>query len=64
MKGGVPIMFPYNIPRFTRERLKTYKGFGNMSDEMLDKAIDTMYVITQAYLNNREVIEEYHKKQD
>ena len=52
-------MFPYDMPVFTRERLRKYKGFEEMSDEMLDKALDVLYTITWAYLNNREKIEEY-----
>lgn len=54
-------MFPYDMPVFTRERLRKYKGFEDMSDEMLDKALDVLYTITWAYLNNREKIEEYDK---
>ena len=50
-------MFPYNLPVFTRERLRKYKGFEDMSDEMLDKALNVLYTITWAYLNNREKIE-------
>ena len=57
-------MFPYDIPRFTRDRLRQYKGFENMSDEMLDKAIDAMYTLMYAYLRNKIAIDEYHKKQD
>ena len=54
-------MFLYNIPVFTRERLRKYKGFEDMSDEMLDKALDVLYTITWAYLSNREKIEEYER---
>ena len=57
-------MFPYNMPVLTRERLRKYKGFENMSDEMLDKALDVLYTITWAYLNNREKIEEYEKNRE
>lgn len=57
-------MFPYDMPVFTRERLRKYKGFEDMSDEMLDKALDVLYTITWAYLNNREKIEEYDKNRE
>lgn len=54
-------MFPYNIPVFTRERLREYKGFEKMSDEMLDIAMDVLHTLTWAYLNNKEKIEEYER---
>lgn len=54
-------MFPYNIPVFTRERLRKYKGFENMSDEMLDKALNVLHTLTWVYLNNREKIEGYER---
>ena len=57
-------MFPYNMPVFTRERLREYMGFEGMSDEMLDKALDVLYTITWAYLNNREKIEEYERNRE
>ena len=57
-------MFLYNIPVFTRERLRKYKGFEEMSDEMLDKALDVLYTITWAYLNNREKNEEYERNRE
>ena len=57
-------MFPYDMPVFTRERLRKYKGFEEMSDEMLDKALDVLYTITWAYLNNREKIEEYERNRE
>ena len=57
-------MFPYDMPVFTRERLRKYKGFEDMSDEMLDKALDVLYTITWAYLSNREKIEEYEKNRE
>lgn len=57
-------MFPYDMPVFTRERLRKYKGFEDMSDEMLDKALDVLYTITWAYLSNREKIEEYERNQE
>ena len=55
------VMFPYNIPVFTRERLRKYKGFENMSDEMLDKALDVLHILTWVYLSNKEKIEEYER---
>ena len=54
-------MFPYNIPVFTRERLRKYKGFENMSDEMLDKALDVLHTLTWAYLYSKSKIEEYER---
>lgn len=57
-------MFPYNLPVFTRERLRKYKGFEDMSDEMLDKALNVLYTITWAYLNNREKIEVYKRNRE
>lgn len=57
-------MFPYNMPVFTRERLREYKGFEDMSDEMLDKALNVLHTITWAYLNDREKIEEYEKNRE
>ena len=33
-------------------------------DEMLDKALDVLYTITWAYLNNREKIEEYERNRE
>ena len=55
-------MFPYEIPTYSREWLRKYKGFEDMSDEMLDKALNVLYTITFAYLNSREKIEEYERK--
>ena len=51
-------MFPYEIPTLTHEELRKYKGFEDMSDEMLDKALDVHYTLTYAYLNSKEKIEE------
>ena len=55
-------MFPYEIPTFTREELRKFEGFENMSDEELDKALDVLYTLTCAYLRNRVKIEEYERK--
>lgn len=54
-------MFPYEIPTLTYEELRKYKGFEDMSDEMLDKALDVLYTLTYAYLNSKEKIEEYER---
>ncbi len=55
-------MFPYDIPTLSHEELRKYKGFEDMSDEMLDKALDVLYTLTYAYLSSREKIEEYERK--
>lgn len=57
-------MFPYDIPTLTHEELRKYKGFEDMSDEMLDKALDVLYTLTYAYLSSREKIEEYERKKE
>ena len=54
-------MNPYMDCRMTRERLRTYKGFEDMSDEMLDKALDVLHTLTWAYLNSKSKIEEYER---
>lgn len=54
-------MKPYDECVFTRERLKQYDGFGDMTDEELDKALHLMYTLSSAYLNNRIKIEEYER---
>lgn len=55
-------MFPYDIPTLTHEELRKYKGFENMTDDELDKALDVLYTLTYAYLSSREKIEEYERK--
>lgn len=55
-------MFPYDMPVFTRERLQKYKGFEDMSDEMLDKALNVLNTMIFAYLKSREKIEEYERE--
>ena len=55
-------MFPYDIPTLSHEELRKYKGFENMTDDELDKALDVLYTLTYAYLNSREKIEEYERK--
>ena len=57
-------MFPYDIPTLTHEELRKYKGFEDMSDEMLDKALDVLYTLTYAYLSSRKKIEEYERKKE
>lgn len=57
-------MFPYDIPTLSHEELRKYKGFEDMSDEMLDKALDVLYTLTYAYLSSREKIEEYERKKE
>lgn len=57
-------MFPYDIPTLSHEELRKYKGFKDMSDEMLDKALDVLYTLTYAYLSSREKIEEYERKKE
>ena len=54
-------MNPFDIPIFTKERLRKYKGFEEMTDEELDLALSVMYTITDAYLNSRDKIEEYER---
>lgn len=55
-------MNPYDECVFTKERLKTYKGFERMTDEELDMALHAMYTMVSAYLNNRNKIERYEKR--
>ena len=55
-------MFPYDIPTLTHEELRKYKGFENMTDDELDKALDVLYTLTYAYLSSKEKIEEYERK--
>jgi len=55
-------MFPYEIPKYSHDWLRRYKGFEDMSDELLNKAMDVLYTITFAYLNSKEIIEEYERK--
>jgi hypothetical protein len=55
-------MFPYDIPTLTREELRKHKGFENMTDDELDKALDVLYTLTYAYLSSKEKIEEYERK--
>lgn len=45
----------------TRERLRTYKGFEDMSDELLDIAVNTINTMAEFYLNNKSKIEEYER---
>jgi hypothetical protein len=54
-------MNPYDVCVFTKERLRKYKGFEEMTDEELDLALSVMYTITDAYLNSRDKIEEYER---
>ncbi|MBQ2186955.1 MAG: hypothetical protein II401_00140 [Bacteroidales bacterium] len=54
-------MNPYDDCVFTRDELKQYEGFENMTDEELDKALHLMYTLSSAYLNNRIKIEEYER---
>lgn len=54
-------MNPYDECVFTRDELKQYEGFENMTDEELDKAMHLMYTLSSAYLNNRIKIEEYER---
>jgi len=55
-------MNPYSNYNLIPERLRKYKGFENMSDEMLDMAVKTINTLADVYLNNREKIEEYEQK--
>lgn len=54
-------MNPYMDCGMTRERLRTYKGFENMSDEELDIAVRTINTMAELYLNNKSKIEEYER---
>ena len=54
-------MKPYDECVFTRERLKQYDGFGDMTDEELDKALMLMYTLSSAYLMNKNKIDEYER---
>lgn len=54
-------MQPYDECVFTKERLRKYKGFEEMSDDELDKALVLMYTISGAYLTNRIKIDEYER---
>ena len=54
-------MNPYMDCGMTRERLRTYKGFDNMSDEELDLAVRTINTMAEFYLNNKSKIEEYER---
>jgi len=55
-------MNPYDECVFTKERLKTYEGFEQMTDEELDMALQVMYTMVSAYLNNRSKIERYERR--
>ena len=46
-------MNPFMDCGMTRER--------NMSDEMLDKALDVLHTLTWAYSNSKSKIEEYER---
>lgn len=54
-------MQPYDECVFTKDRLRKYKGFEEMTDEELEKALMLMYTISGAYLTNRIKIEEYER---
>lgn len=54
-------MNPYMDCGMTRERLREYKGFENMSDEELDIAVRTINTMAEFYLNNKSKIEEYER---
>ena len=54
-------MQPYDECVFTKERLSKYKGFEEMSDDELDKALMLMYTISGAYLTNRIKIDKYER---
>lgn len=54
-------MNPYKDGGMTRERLRTYKGFEDMSDELLDIAVNTINTMAEFYLNNKSKIEEYER---
>jgi hypothetical protein len=54
-------MNPYDECVFTKDRLRKYDGFGDMTDEELEKALMLMYTISGAYLTNRIKIEEYER---
>lgn len=54
-------MNPFDIPVFTKERLKKYRGFEEMTDEELDLALSVMYTITDVYLNSKSKIDEYER---
>ncbi len=55
-------MNPYSNYNLTPERLRKYKGFENMSEDMLDLAVKTINTLADVYLNNRKKIEEYEQK--
>jgi hypothetical protein len=54
-------MQPYDECVFTKDRLRKYEGFAEMTDEELEKALMLMYIISSAYLTNRIKIEEYER---
>lgn len=54
-------MQPYDECVFTKDRLRKYEGFEEMTDEELEKAIMLMYTVSGAYLMNRIKIDEYER---
>ena len=54
-------MNPYNERVLTIEQLRQYDGLETMSDEELEIALDTINVMAEFYLNNKNKIEEYGK---
>lgn len=54
-------MNPYNERVLTIEQLRQYDGLETMSDEELEIALDTINVMAEFYLNNKNKIEKYGK---
>lgn len=54
-------MNPYNERVLSIEQLRQYDGLGTMSDEELEIALDTINVMAEFYLNNKNKIEKYGK---
>ena len=54
-------MNPYDECVLTRDQLREYDGFNDMTDDELDKALSLMYIISSVYMNNQIKIEEYER---
>ena len=54
-------MNPFNERVLSIERLRQYDGLETMSDGELEIALDTINVMAEFYLNNKNKIEKYGK---
>lgn len=54
-------MNPYNERVLSIELLRQYDGLETMSDEELEIALDTINVMAEFYLNNKNKIDKYGK---